>query len=772
MTIKPVKIFLTLLSLVIYTSTASAQNQYTFGYVQDSISKETIPNATVYNHSLNIGTISNSYGYYKIKIDTSQINTLTFQCLGYKIKTILTDKPGAANINVRAGIELSEFNVSSQEQTPIKLGKIGQLNFSSQLIDNTTALGGENNLMETLKQMPGVSSGKEGKSEISVRGGSHDQNQILLDGAPVYNLNHAYGLFSVFNSSTIKNASLYKGGIPAKYGGFLSSVLDVNLREGNRQKYQTSYNISTLAAAITTEGPIIKDKMSFMFSARRSWPDLIMTGVALDNAEETINGLSFHDINAKINYTLKKKHHMYLSYYQGGDALFIRTNTSDSEALNKQQWGSKLGSFRYQSISDNGSFNDVLLYYSSYSESNKYTNSSDGSDGYDAYDISTSDGSKFDELGYKITKTVNLVKNTKTLIGQSSSWRNFTFPSESTSSNEISNNISYSERQSQTDIFIDNEVQLDKLEFNIGLRTSIVGYKNNWVTNTEPRFSLKYIPNDKVSYKAGYMINNQYLFAAPKYALGSSGYIWLPYNSNLEKVSSRQVSLGSSFEFFHLNVDIEGYYKQMFNILGTELISTKTLTSSEWANAIPQGNVKGYGIDALIQYKTKRIGGHLKYSFANTKCSYSEVNNGNWFPYAYDIRHDVAIQAQYFFKPKGKFTRWLSSSFIFNTGIPMTVSKQTIPIMPAPLGDPSTVYYSNSVDYFDYPNNTRNKTYHRLDISYHNKKDLKKGNKTWTFGLMNIYNRQNSYWIYKDDGQYKSISLFPIMPAISYKRVF
>ena len=394
---------------------ATAQNTVkVFGVVSDSETAELLQSATLkITTGTQIGAISNVYGYYSLNIPQNEPTEIQVSFVGYKTQKFLLKQSVDTLINILMvpGIELDEYTVSANKNTYSSKTQIGQLALTGEAIKWAPSLAGESNIMSVLKTLPGVSAGKEGSSELFVRGGSYDQNQILLDKSPVYNLNHAFGLLSVFNSSAIKNVTLFKEGIPSEFGGRLSSVLDVSVKEGNRKNYTGDFTVSTVAATATAEGPIVKDKASFLISARRSWPDILVTGITAGNQNDMVIGYYFMDINAKTNFSVGEKHHFYISYYTGQDKLFAKSETAGQKSKMEQGWGNNIASVRYQSVSEKGAFNDVVLYYSSFNE-------------LDSYGINTTERtakqqnkSELNEFGFKASREFSIVNYFKFKFG-------------------------------------------------------------------------------------------------------------------------------------------------------------------------------------------------------------------------------------------------------------------------------------------------------------------------------------------------------------------
>lgn len=497
------KTFLLFVLILLVGITVTAQKTVkVYGIISDAKTGELLQAATIKNNSDILGSaISNLYGFYSMYVQADTALNIQVSFVGYQTQQFFLNISNDTILDIKLipGVELEEFTVSASETSNRQMAKIGQLTLTSKAIKFAPSLAGESNVMMALKTLPGVSAGKEGSSELFVRGGSHDQNLILLDKSPVYNLNHAFGLLSVFNSSALKNVSMYKGGIPSEYGGRLSSVLDVSVKEGNRKYYSGDVTISTIAATGTIEGPIIKNKASFLVSARRSWPDILVSGISKSNQSDMSIGYYFMDINAKTNFSVNKKHHFYLSYYTGKDKLFAKNNAEQQKNEMNQGWGNSIASARYQSISGNGSFNDVLFYYSSYNEF-EFTGINS------AESISSQENrSELNEIGFKTSKNWNIGNHFKYKVGANGLYRSILPPYKITVENGDNNEITNSTKEHQKELaaFASANYTAKKINLQFGLRTSMFGEELSNYFSVEPRLSALYHINNDFSIKAG-----------------------------------------------------------------------------------------------------------------------------------------------------------------------------------------------------------------------------------------------------------------------------
>ncbi len=762
-----------LLFYLLLNLTASAQNTVkVFGVVSDAETAELLHSATIKTtFGTQVGAISNVYGYYSLNIPQNEPIEIQVSFVGYRTQKILLMQSADTMLNILLvpGIELDEYTVSANKNTFSSKTQIGQLVLTGEAIKWAPSLAGESNIMSVLKNLPGVSAGKEGSSELFVRGGSHDQNLILLDKSPVYNLNHAFGLLSVFNSSAIKNVSLFKEGIPSEFGGRLSSVLDVAVKEGNRRNYTGDFTISTVAATATAEGPIVNDKASFLISARRSWPDILVTGITAGNQNDMVLGYYFMDINAKTNFSVRKRHHFYISYYTGQDKLFAKSDVAGQKSKMEQGWGNTIASARYQSVSGKGAFNDAVFYYSSFNE-------------FDSYGINTSENtakqqnkSELNEFGFKTSREFSIVNYFKFKFGTDGLVRSIQPPFKVSEENGSSSEIKKAEpvHQKEMAVFASTEYSTKRFDIDFGFRTSWFGEQLLDYFSLEPRLSVYYHLTNSFSVKAGAMRNTQSVYAMPKSVQGMPGYTWLPTTGYLKPQSSWQTSIGFNWQKSKINFDAEVYYKWMKNIVGNYLYPSNLYQSTQWYDIIDQGIGRAYGLDFLAQYNANDFQLNLKYTLSKAEHSFPSILNGQWIPANYDIRHDFSLDGAWTIQENEQKRKWFTENFAMHSGIPISLPTQSIASMNPVLKEENYPFDFSYVDYYSRPNNARLKLYHRLDFGFHMQKKLSRGHRTWSVGVINVYNRQNPYSIYKDsNGNFKQVVMFPIIPFASLKRSF
>ena len=761
------RIFLIIVFIAMQLSTDGQEYVRVFGVIKDSGSGEALPSATVWDITDNKGTTSNGYGYYILKIKAGTPVVVRFSYMGYEkfVTTINTSNDTSLNIVLDKGILLDETTVKAKSSEMISYTSPGKETLPVADVLFMPSIGGESNLMASLKTLPGVSAGKEGGSELYVRGGSFDQNLILIDGAPVYNLNHAFGLVSIFNTSTIKNINLYKGAIPAGYGGRLSSVLDMSIREGDTKKTKGNFNISTLAASIAAEGPIKKDKASFLISFRRSWPDLFYTWFSKMSNDGYTPGLNFMDINGKVNFTLNKKHHFYINYYTGQDKLFVKYN-SDIQSSNYQTgWGNHLATLRWNTISKKGLFFKANAHYSRFYEFNEnLTSNNKNINGQKS-------NSYLDEYGINTSVTFSVKNNFVLESGMEGYLRNIQLPFQMVIKNGkySKDSLSFTNQYSLS-AYVSSTFTITDLTLKSGIRFSLFGENISNNISFEPRISIIYNLKNNFSLKAGAMVNKQDLYAMTKISGGFPGYSWIPLTGNLKPEKMWQVSAGATKSINHLTFDIEGYYKQAANIAGNYLYPQAVYPTEDLVDIISQGDARMYGLEFLAELKLEKVSLRAAYTYAVSKSSFDNINDGKWFPSDYDIRNNLDLTGEYNLMSDTEKRNWFTYNFSFHTGIPYTLPDKSIKSSFPVFREEEYDFDFSALDYYHQPNNYRLKTYHRLDVGYNTLKYKKYGSRTWSFGVINAYNRQNTYLIYRDEkSNFKQLTLFPIMPYVSLK---
>jgi hypothetical protein len=767
--------------LVVYlfsiTIFSNAQNKYTFsGTVKDSLSGEALIGAYILFPEANTSCVSNSYGFYSITLPQGNYKA-RFTYLGYKPKTISLKLVS----DISENIELQENTVTMQEvtiQAEAPNRNVTSTEMSVQKLDikesrSIPILFGEQNIMATMQLLPGVKSAGEGNSGFYVRGGTADQNLVLLDEAPVYNTSHLLGFFSVFNSDAIKDVKLYKGGIPAEYGGHLSSVMDIRMNDGNSKSYEVSGGIGLISSRLSVEGPIVKDKGSFMISARRTYADLFLK--LSKDSNQNRSTLYFYDLNLKANYSLGDRDHIYLSGYFGRD-VFSYAGRFGIE------WGNATATLRWNHLFSNKLFLNSSFIFSNYN----YVISLEGANLL----VNISSGIK----DFNLKEDFQYYLNPKSTIkfGFNSTYHTF-FPGTLRAKNDtlLNNLILQGKTALESGLYYSQEYNVsDYLTLNYGARLSVFTvlgpgtfytydadgfktdsavYRNHSVVKNyygfEPRLSLTYLLNQTSSLKASYTRIYQYLHLLSNTTSGNPTDLWLPTSNNIKPQWADQWVLGyfKNLASNNYEASVEVYYKTMKNLIdyksGADIILNPDVESQ-----LLYGKGVAYGTEFFIKKKEGRLTGWISYTLSRTFRQFDEINNGKRFPAKQDRIHDISIVAVYKLSPK-----WtLASTWVFNTGDAVTF--------------PSGLYIVNGLitPYYTERNGYRMPDYHRLDFSAtYLKKVNNKREHSWNFSIYNVYARRNAYAINfrqnpADPSQTHAVrlSLFSIIPSVTYNFKF
>ena len=760
------------------------------GYIEDKLSGERLIGANVYFPESYIGTVSNDYGFFSLPVG---VNATEIVCsfVGYQNKIIPIDflKDTLIRIELSPNIELEEVVVrATRDEVIDKKMPIGMIRVPMAKIESTPVILGETDVLKVAQLLPGVSEGSEGNSGLYIRGGSADQNLILLDGITVYNPNHLFGFFSVFNADAIKDFKIIKGGFPARYGGRLSSVVDLRMREGNMKEFSGSVSIGLISSKAYLEGPIIKDKTSFFISARRTYIDLIAGNLVGNFTDFDESNYYFYDINAKINHKFSDKHRLYLSYYQGrdnGDSE-DRNEGSDaklkSEEISNLSWGNSIYGLRWNWLMGSNLFLNTTISYSTYDYLNEeiFRNQYIVEDDWTNKEYSTEVQSGIDIFSSGLD--FNWIPSAKHQVryGVKYFYHTFNTGMESKkfiSADDTNEQVDEEERiyANEGNIFIEDEMQLtSKFSANLGLHYSVFLVNDKTYSSFEPRLSLKFDITDKIQLNAGGAIMQQYTQLLSFSRITLSSDIWVPATENIAPAKSQQSSLGARWSINDAwGCSMEGYYKKMTDLLEYSE-SASFFENDSWQDRVEQGDGESYGLEILVERSKGKITGWLAYTLAESTRQFENINNGETFPYKYDKRHDLNIVIDY------KLTKhWsVNAVWTYKTGNAETLGVIKYPSNLGFFGDVSTSYddiiYQKRNDY-------RMPAYHRLDISVNWKKQREKFEHQVALGVYNAYNRDNPYKIslfdgsvqgpdggYTDTKVIQEKSLFGILPAITY----
>ena len=778
------------LLLILNFNLIFTQKSFTIsGYVQDSDSNELIIGASVIVQELKIGTITNSYGFFSLTLNEGNYN-LNFQNLGYENESLnlILDKNISLNIFLKEYVDsLDEVVLSKNiEDVDIKLPILSMNILSGKTIRQTPVVFGESDLLKTIQLLPGVSSAGEGSSGFNVRGGAADQNLILFDEAIIYNSSHLFGLFSVFNSDAIKEVKLYKGGIPSSYGGRVSSVLDVYQKDGNNQKFEANGGIGSISSRFLIEGPIQKNKSSFLFASRGSYAHLFLKLTDIENIAY------FYDLNTKSNFVLNDRNKIYVSGYFGRDVFKLQDTFSNT-------YGNNTLNLRWNNLINEKTFSNTSLIYSNY-----YYGLQLDFGGFDWESSIKNLNLKFDIKNYFSSKFqfnygINLIyfdfnpgeiSPLNEDSGINYSKLNAKYAIESSLYfdviNKINSNLSIRYgfrfnqflrlRQQGLQSYInDNPLDYDEnLRIYNPANPLINSFDNNssvfkTYNNIEPRMNISYSFGNQ-SLKLSYNRLNQYLHLISNTSSPTPLDIWVPSGPYLKPQILDQFAFGFYKTSKPIKIESEIFYKKIKNRLdyvdGADLVGNDNIET-----VVISGDARAYGIEFLL----KKIQGRHKYWIAYT-ISKSEqktpgrnrietgINFSNWYNTPYDKTHDLSINSEYKINNKLK----LVGNFIYQTGQPTNY--------------PNSQYnYMNlNIPNYGERNSSRLPNYHRLDINLtlQPKKSKGKVESTWVFGIYNLYNRDNAASIIfrRNNETLKNeavqISIFGIVPSVTYNFKF
>jgi len=781
-------------SLIFISIALNAQKHTISGYIEDASSGERLISATVYDDISKKGCITNVYGFYSLTLNEGPIK-LVFSYVGFnqEFKEIELSGNVSLNIKLNPTITLQEAIVSdTRTETNTERVQMSAVELPIQTIKSLPVFLGEVDIIKTIQLLPGVQSGSEGSSGLYVRGGGPDQNLILLDGVPVYNADHLFGFFSVFNADAIQNVTLIKGGFPARYGGRLSSVLDIRMKEGNNREFKGEGSIGLISSKFTFEGPLEKEKSSFIFSGRRTYIDILAQPLIRALSDGNSMGYYFYDFNLKVNYTFSDKDRIYLSVYNGRDKAYGKAKYSSwdydkYESTNKfgLSWGNTISAFRWNRMITNKLFMNTTATYSNYNfnVSNQYTSKQITNNKTNITDYKYSYLSGIHDWAGKIDFDYHPSPSHKIMFGASNTYHTFSpgmnvFKYSDNTDNTSNIDTSFGNTQifaNNVNAFIEDEFSIaGNIKINAGLHYSLFFVQDNYYHSLQPRLSARYLMHEKWSLKAAYSTMSQSIHLLTNSGIGLPTDLWLPSTQNVKPQNSNQIAAG----IFHnpsrsFEISIEGFYKTMNNLIeykeGADFFSTVEV----WENKIEVGKGRAYGTEFLIRKHKGKTTGWIGYTLSFAERQFDNLNFGNWFPYRYDRRHDIGIALTHSFSE----TIDMGVVWVYGTGSAISLPIERYPSINNSLMNDPWGYYSNDIFFYDGRNGFRTPAYHRLDASVNMHKEKKWGMQTWSIGVYNLYNRKNPFFLYfssdySGNKKLKQISLFPIIPSISYSFKF
>ncbi|WP_219223431.1 TonB-dependent receptor [Pedobacter antarcticus] len=723
-----------------------AQKRYTLsGVIKDEVTGETLIGATVRIKELpQSGSSTNNYGFYSLSAPEGKY-TLLFTYVGYETisRTVSLNQNQSINVSILAKGNLQEVVITANKANSdqVKSPQMGLEKLNMAQINNVPVIMGEKDILKTISLMPGIKASSEGNTGFYVRGGGSDQNLILLDEATVYNASHLFGFFSTFNSDAIKDVSIYKGGMPAQYGGRLSSVLDIKMNEGNSKDFTVQGGIGLIASRLKVEGPIVKDKGSFMVSARRTYVDAFLK-LSSDTAIKN-SSLYFYDINVKANYHFNDKNAIYISGYFGKDVLGLKN-------IFGTNWGNATGTIRFNHLFSNRLFSNTSLIYSNYN----YTIQNFQNDqGFKAV-------SKITDLNLKQDFQYSLNDNHLVKFGVNVLHHTISPGSINSDGSSSYNNVKTELRYGfENAAYISDEWKVsDKLSVLYGVRLNgmfLTGpgtfksydlkgevlssstYKSNQLVksyfNLEPRLSASYQLNEQSSVKASYNRNTQNVHLLSNSTSSTPTDLYVISSKNIKPEIADQVSAGyfrnfkdNAFEF-----SAEVYYKALQNQIdykdGAQLIVNQDVEAE-----LTYGSGRAYGIELFLKKKYGRFNGWVGYTLSKTERKFDAINGGKYFSARQDRTHDLSLVGIYTLNKRWTF----SGTFVYATG-----NAVTYPTGKYNIGGLTTYSYSARNSY-------RQPATHRLDLGATLEgKENKKFSSSWTFSIYNVYSRRDPFSI-------------------------
>lgn len=783
-----------------------AQNITVSGHLYERGSLESLPGGLVYDPVSQKAVTTNTYGFYTLTIPYRDSLYVVFNSFGFMNDTLWVRTAEDVEYDAKlTKITTLETVTITAEKRNTEVVQMSSITLSAKEIQQVPMLFGEKDVFKTLLLLPGVQSASEGTSGIYVRGGGPDQNLIILDEATIYNASHLLGFFSIFNGDAIKSVELIKGGFPARYGGRLSSVIDINMKDGNKEEYHCEGGIGLISSNVMVEGPIIKNKASFMVSGRTTYLDLLMAPIMKLVTDGMSAGYYFFDLNAKFNFDLGKKDKLYLSSYFGRDKFhFTETENYGFGEYDRYKvglfWQNATATARWNHLFTNKIFSNLSFVFSDYNM-NTYMGykfyEGVGNPNNETFNSRFSSGIRDYTLKYDVS--INPNPTHRILVGAA-------VTAHIARPNAMTMNVdTLSMRQAEKEpgleyaVYAEDEINIrNKFRINPGIR--LVGFSvphKTWFS-PEPRLSMSYNILPNLAIKASYAMMSQSLILLSTSTIGLPTDLWVPVTDKIRPQRSQQVALGIHYDLKkpRLSFSIEGYYKKMDNILaykeGSSYFMTlldnlmdETVTGFQgtWTDNVTSGRGWSYGVEFLVRKEVGKFTGWVGYTLSWTKQQFEELNFGEPFFARYDRRHDVSIVLMY--SPTSRIN--LSLSWVFATGnaitLPTSIYTAEDLINYLGLTVPPSEYswtYVYTIENYGKKNDFRMKPFHHLDIGVQFIKPHKKNNGQSIFeiSIYNLYNHHNPFFYFIGESynqrthewttQLQSLSIFPIIPTFTY----
>ena len=751
---------------------AEPPQKYTIsGYVREKGSQELLIGVSIYIPALQAGVTTNNYGFYSLTLPVTDTIEFHISLLGYKpltgrlpfrkdaVLTLLLEP----QVQVLNETVISANQIEQVSQTP----QTSIVRVSPEQIQQIPSLLGEKDVMKVFQLMPGVQKGREGMSNLYVRGGGSDQNLIILDDATVYNTSHGFGFLSLFNGDALKSVSLAKGGFPARFGGRLSSVLEMDMKEGSKEKLHGRGGLGLVSSRLTLEGPLQKDKSSFLISGRRSYIDLFTRPIIGW-------GYSMLDLSTKVNTEWGKKNKLFLSGYFGQDRFSIKGKSVGF------RWGNATGTCRWNHQFTDKLFANLSLILSDYRFEYFY-----GDEFFiDKYKVTQTSKIRDWSLKYDVDFFLNPQHTFK--FGLVSTYHYFR-PNDLIIEDALFSRYTRegtSIRAVESGIYVQDRYRVrDKLTLDLGWRLSNLMTLKKQYWRWEPRLAALYQLKDDLAIKASYAQMSQYIHLISNTGTSLPTDQWVPATPGVPPQRNWQAAIGLAKDWSEksLAFTAEGYYKQASNVLGYReganflaFDEPEAAGRTSWEDNVISGQGWSYGMELLLQKQQGRFLGWIGYTLAWSSQQFDLLNQGKKFYASYDRRHDLSVTASY--QLKRNIT--LSGNWVFGSGVPIMAPRAVYQIIDYRItGNPGSTYSRNAIDYGE-RNTVRAPAYHRFDLCVQFHKHKKWGERTWEINIYNLYNRLNPLLYYSSftnalgsgfiNNGIKSVVLFPILPSVSY----
>ncbi|MEM7374128.1 MAG: TonB-dependent receptor plug domain-containing protein [Bacteroidota bacterium] len=773
------------------------------GYLLDQSSQERLIGGSVSCPALKIGSYSDEYGFFSLQVPTGS-HQIQFGAPGFRSSHMQLEVLQDTLLRLYLeSLTLEEVSiVAEDQQSEIQDVQMSRISLSAKEAQKMPNLAGEVDILKVMQLMPGVQGGNEGNAGLYVRGGGADQNLILLDGVPIYNPSHLFGFLSNFNSDAISHIDLIKGGFPAQYGGRLSSILDVRLKDGNMNTFKGVANLGLLSSKITLEGPFKNKKASYVASARYSYPDIFLRPISRLATQYSTDELSiydvfgyqFYDVSGKINYRPNDNNRIQLSVFHGQDrgvqkgflAYQSRLTSLSQEQNSRQQfgWSNTIGSLQWHHIYSPRWSSNVTTYVNRYRLDNQSEVNERIEEGGSSLQISQfqSFASRIQDVAAKADFFWNAAKQHDIRLGVQGIYHEFLVGRERFMSQLDMNNQDTVITQPlipavEPSAYIEDVWNPSRrLHIRLGVHATAFLVRQTEYYSLQPRVAIRWKQNDRWSLKASWANMTQYLHMLTNSGVGLPTDLWVPPTEAILPQQSWQAAIGTAWKVDqHWMFSMEGYYKYLSNTLEYKEGTNFVEVSESWESQVTQGQGWSYGIEALLRRTNGILTGWLGYTLSWAERQSDELNFGETYPYKFDRRHDIGLAVMYQWRKHIH----LSANWAFGSG-----NVTTLPSLRYAIQSP---YYTSpeSILHYEGRNNYRVPAFHRLDLSISFSREKKRGIRVWSFGLYNAYNRQNPFYLeirpdfqaaYSPGESQPNFlwqqSIFPILPSVSYRFTF